>query len=100
MPTTKSAEKRLRQNAVRRLRNRSAKAALKTQVRKVREAVAAGDLTKAEQELRVASKKLDRAGAKRVIHANKAGRTKSRLQHLIKKNKAANAAAPAPTPGS
>jgi small subunit ribosomal protein S20 len=87
MPTTKSAEKRLRQNIARRLQNRKVKSSVKTQVRKVREAVAAGDVQKAEAEYREAAKKLDRAGVHREIHANKAARTKSRLQHLIKKAK-------------
>jgi small subunit ribosomal protein S20 len=83
MPTTKSGKKRHRQSLERRAKNRAVKSAVKTQVRKVREAVAAGDLTKAETELRLAAKRLDRAGAKRVIHPNAASRTKSRLSHLI-----------------
>ncbi len=87
MPTTKSAKKRLRQNITKRSRNRTVKSSVKTQVRKVREAVAAGDIQQAETEFREAAKKLDRAGAHRVIHANKASRTKSRLQQLIKKAK-------------
>jgi small subunit ribosomal protein S20 len=91
MPTTKSAKKRLRQSLERRATNRAVKSAMKTQVRKVREAVAAGDVAKAETELRLAAKKLDRAGVKRVIHPNAAARTKSRLSHLIRaaKGKAA-----------
>jgi small subunit ribosomal protein S20 len=91
MPTTKSAKKRHRQSLERRTRNRATKSAVKTQIRKVRAAVAAGDVTTAEQELRLAAKKLDRAGVKRVIHPNAASRTKSRLAHLIKsaKDKAA-----------
>lgn len=83
MPTSNSAKKRHRQSLERRIKNRAAKSALKTQVRKVREAVAAGDVAKAEAELRLAATKLDRAGAKRVIHPNAASRTKSRLSHLI-----------------
>jgi small subunit ribosomal protein S20 len=84
MPTTKSAKKRLRQSLERRAKNRASKSAVKTQVRKVRRAVAAGDLALAETEFRQAAKKLDRAGLKRVIHPNAAARTKSRLSHLIK----------------
>ena len=57
---------------------------MRTQLRKVREAVAEGDLAKAEQEYQVAARSLDRAGADRIIHRNKAARTKSRLQRLIK----------------
>lgn len=83
MPTTKSAKKRHRQSLERRAKNRATKSSIKTQVRKVREAIAAGDLTKAETELRATATKLDRAGAKRVIHPNAAARTKSRLSHLI-----------------
>lgn len=87
MPNTKSAKKRLRQNVVRRARNRSIKSAIRTQIRKVREAVRAGDLEKADLEFRLAAKRLDRAGAARVIHPNRAGRLKSRLQRLMRKAK-------------
>lgn len=87
MPTTKSAEKRLRQNIARRQQNRMVKSAVKTQIRKVREAAVAGDVEKAETEYRQAAKKLDQAGAHRVVHPNKVARTKSRLQSLIKKAK-------------
>lgn len=95
MPTTRSAKKRLRQNIARRTRNRSVKSALKTELRQVREAVAAGNLPKAEEEYRTAARKLDRAGAANVIHRNKAARVKSRLQKLIKKAKHGT---PAPAP--
>jgi small subunit ribosomal protein S20 len=91
MPNSLSAKKRLRQNEVNRLRNRTVKSAMRTQLRKVRDAVTAGEFEKAEAEFRLAAKQLDRAGAARVIHPNKAARTKSRLQHLIKKSKQAPA---------
>ncbi len=87
MPNTKSAKKRLRQNIKRRLRNRMIKSAVKTQMRKVRRAVAEGDVDRAEAEFRLACKKLDKAAAKRVIHPNKAARHKSRLSELIRKLK-------------
>ena len=80
---TKSAKKHLRQSLERRAKNRAVKSDIKTQIRKVRTAVAAGDLAQAEAELRIAATKLDRAGAKRVIHPNAAARKKSRLSHLI-----------------
>lgn len=95
MPTTKSAKKRLRQSLERRASNRSTKSAVKTQVRKVRKAVADGDLAAAEAELKSAAKKLDRAASKRVIHPNAAARSKSRLQHLIKTAKGKKAETPA-----
>ena len=84
MPNTKSAKKRLRQNLERRNENRKTKSAMRSQLRRVRESVANGEIEKAEQEFRVAAKRLDRAGAKNLIHPNMAARTKSRLQKLIK----------------
>ena len=87
MPTTKSAKKRLRQSEEQRSRNRSAKSALRTQIRKVLTAVAAADVAKADEEYRLAAKRLDKAAAKNVIHVNKASRLKSRLQHAMKKAK-------------
>jgi len=84
MPNTKSAIKRLRQNVVRRARNRSIKRAIRTQCRKVREAVMAGDVERAETEFRLAAKGLDRAGARNIVHRNAAARIKSRLSARIK----------------
>jgi small subunit ribosomal protein S20 len=92
MPTTKSAKKRLRQNIVRRARNRSVKRSVRTQCRKVLEAVKAGNLEEAEKQFRLAAKKLDQAAAKQIIHRNAAARTKSRLSAKIK---AAKQTAPA-----
>src|SRR5947209_2496630 len=92
---TKSAKKRHRQSLERRAKNRAIKSAIKTQVRKVRQAVAAGDVATAETELRLAAKKLDKAGAKRSIHPNAAARTKSRLAHLIRAAKSGGGTNPA-----
>ena len=89
MPNTASAKKRLRQNEVLRMRNRSVKSAVRTQMKKVRTAAEAGDFEKAEAEFRIAAKKLDKAGAKRVFHPNTASRYKSRLHQAIKSAKAA-----------
>lgn len=60
---------------------------MRTQVKKVKLAAEAGDIETAEKEFRVAAKSLDRAGAKGIIHANTAGRYKSRLSYAIKKAK-------------
>jgi small subunit ribosomal protein S20 len=84
MPNTKSAKKRLRQNEARRAHNRSERSTLRSQIRKVRQALTAGQLETAEQEFRTAAKYLDQAGAHNLIHKNAASRTKSRLQKLIK----------------
>ena len=84
MPNIKSAAKRLKQSIVRNARNRSVKSALRTQAKKVLVAVKAGDIKTAEVELRIASKKYDQAGAKRIVHKNSAARHKSRLAHAIR----------------
>ena len=84
MPNTASAKKRMRQDAVRRSRNRSTKSSLRTRIRKVREAIAAKELEKSQTEFRLLVKKLDQAAAHNVIHANTAARTKSRLSSAIK----------------
>ena len=85
MPNTKSAKKRLKQSLSRRARNRAVKSALKTQVRKVREAITAGNLETGRTEYRLASKKLDQAAAKGAIKRNTASRLKSRLSAALKK---------------
>jgi small subunit ribosomal protein S20 len=84
MPNSVSAKKRMRQDVVRRARNRAVKSSLRTQVRKVREAITAKKVEVAKQEYTFLSQKLDRAAARKVIHANAAARTKSRLSHAIK----------------
>ena len=88
MPNTASAKKRMRQDSVRRARNRSTKSSLRSQLRKVREAITAKDADKSQAEFSTMVKKLDSAAGKNVIHANRAARTKSRLSHAIKALKA------------
>ena len=83
MPNTNSAAKRLRQDKVKRARNRAAKSAVKTQIKKVTAAVQAGDVETAEKEYISAARKLDKAGAAKVFHKNTAARYKSRLQKKI-----------------
>jgi small subunit ribosomal protein S20 len=82
----KSQIKRNRQNEKRRLRNKSVKSALKTAVRKFNEASASGDNEQAQTLMREASRKLDKAVSKGVIHKNQAANRKSaiakRLQSL------------------
>jgi small subunit ribosomal protein S20 len=74
----KSQIKRNRQNEKRRMRNKSVKSSLKTAIRKFHEATAAeGD--NAEALLRAASRKLDKAVSKGVIHKNQAANRKSAI---------------------
>ena len=84
MPSSRSAKKRLRQNVAARLRNRSTKSRVRSQIRKVREAITAGDVEASETEFRLAARGLDKAASKSVIHVNAAARTKSRLSKAIK----------------
>jgi small subunit ribosomal protein S20 len=79
MPHTVSAKKRLRQNAKRRLKNRATKHEIKSYLKKVVVALDAKDSEAATREFRVATKKIDKAAARRILHPNAAARTKSRL---------------------
>jgi len=75
----KSQIKRNRTNEQARLRNKSVKSALKTAVRKFREAAAAGDAEAAGSAMRTAARQLDKAASKGVIHANQAANRKSAM---------------------
>ena len=79
----KSAIKRNRQNATRRERNRVVRSRVKTDVRKVREAVDRRDLSTAEAELRVAAKELSKAASKGILHRNAAARRIARLSKRV-----------------
>ena len=80
MANIKSQIKRNRQNEKRRVRNKSVKSALKTSVRSFREAAASGDTDAANEALRAAARKLDKAVSKGVIHKNQAANRKSAIQ--------------------
>lgn len=83
MANIKSQIKRNRTNEVARLRNKAVKSELKTHVRRVREAVAAGDKEAATTALRSAATKLDKAVSKGVIHSNQAANRKSALAKAV-----------------
>jgi len=74
-----SALKHMRQSVKRRARNRKNLSLLKTQVKKLRAALEAGDRETAAKLLPQTVSEIDRAAKKGVIHANAAGRYKSRL---------------------
>ena len=88
MPTSKSAKKRLRQNKVRNLRNRSFKSALKTELKKARGALEGHDASLAEAEVRKAAKLLDRSAVKQLRHPNAVARAKSKLDKSLHAMKA------------
>ena len=83
MANIKSQIKRITTNEKARLRNKSVKSSLKTAIRKFREAAEAGDKAKALELLQDASRKLDKAATKGVIHANQAANKKSALAKRI-----------------
>ncbi len=89
MANTQSSEKRNRQAQKHRARNQHVMSSLRTQVRKLREAVAKGDAAKTKEELTAAVKAISKAASKGVIHKAQASRRISRL------TRSANAPAPA-----
>ena len=79
MANIKSQIKRIGTNEKARLRNKAAKSSLKTAVRRFREAADAGNTAQATELLKAASRQLDKAASKGVIHANQAANRKSAL---------------------
>jgi small subunit ribosomal protein S20 len=75
----KSQIKRIKTNEKARLRNKAVKSSLKTSVRRFREAASAGDRDTALSALHDASRALDKAASKGVIHANQAANRKSAM---------------------
>lgn len=83
MAHTLSALRNIRKNDKRRLHNKAIKSQVRSQVRRVLEAIGRKDRPAAESELRRASSLLDRAARKNVIHRNAASRHKARLAARI-----------------
>jgi small subunit ribosomal protein S20 len=79
----KSQIKRIRTNENRRLRNKAVKSELKTAVRRFREAADSGDAASATSALANASKLLDKAASKGVIHKNQAANRKSAMAKKV-----------------
>ncbi len=94
MPHTKSAKKHQRQTEKRRLHNRAAKRAIKTQIKRFEDAVS-GPIEELRKLYNVAAKKLDKAAARRIIHPNMAARKKSQLARILHNKAHAPAAPPA-----
>lgn len=88
MPTTPSAKKRLRQNIKRNLRNRQVKSALRTQIKKLHQAIKEENINAADEQMIATAKKIDTSWAKGVLHKNTASRMKSRLAKSLNKLKA------------
>ena len=83
MANIKSQKKRVLTNEKARQRNRAVKSSLKTAVKKVHAAVDAGDMDAANEALKDASRLLDKAASKGVIHKNQAANRKAGLAKLV-----------------
>ena len=83
MPNIKSQWKRMRKSEEQRLRNKDVRSALKTDIKKFEAAIAAGDKDDAAEKFNVASRALDKAASKGVIHKNKAANKKSRMSKSL-----------------
>ena len=79
MPNIKSAKKRVITNAKKRENNILTRSSMKTAIKKSEKAIKAGDKKSADDNLKVALKRIDKAQAKGLIKKNAAARQKSRL---------------------
>ena len=79
MANIKSQIKRNKQNDAAHERNKSVKSALKTSIRRFREAADAGDDDEAKELAKAANRKLDKAASAGVIHKNQAANKKSAI---------------------
>ena len=84
MANTKSAEKAARQAAVHRVRNVALRSRMRTAIRKVIDAAAAGKKEEAQANYKAAVPLIDTLVNKKVIHRNQADRHKSRLAARVK----------------
>lgn len=79
MANLRSSKKDIRRIAKKRARNQEVRTSLKTYVKKVRVASEEGDKEKIAEALRLATKNLDKAVQRGIIHKNQASRRKSRI---------------------
>ncbi|MCK9508593.1 MAG: 30S ribosomal protein S20 [Pigmentiphaga sp.] len=84
MANTAQARKRARQAVARNKHNSSLRSMLRTSIKRVRQAIDAGDKTTATEVLQKATSVIDRVADKKIIHKNKAARHKSRLAAAVK----------------
>lgn len=87
MPQRKAAKTDLRKNVKRRKNNLQLKQQIKSAIKKFKKAIEGADTKTSAEALRQVYKILDKASSKKLIHANKAARRKSRLTKLLKSAK-------------
>ncbi len=81
----KSAKKRIKVIETKTLRNKMVKSELKTVIKKLEAAIAAGDKAAAEAQLKVCTSKISKAATKGIVHKNTASRKISRLSAAVNK---------------
>ena len=84
MANTAQARKRARQAEVQRKRNTSLKSSLRSAIKNVKKAIAAGDKAAATKEFQAQQSVIDRIADKKIVHKNLASRSKHRLAQAIK----------------
>ena len=84
MPIKKAAKKYMRVTDRKTEKNRKIKGQFRSAIKALKEAIAKGDQTKAQELFKKVQVALDKASQKKVIHKNTAARTKSRLNKLVK----------------
>jgi len=85
LPNIKSAKKRVLVNQTKALKNKAARSALKTQMKKFEVAISAGNRSEADQEYTLAVKSVDQAAARGLLHKNNAANQKSRMTLRLNK---------------
>ena len=85
MANIKSAKKRINVIEKKTLRNKMIRSKVKTVIKKVEAAIAAGDKVAAQQALVVATSEINKAASKGVYHKNNASRKVSRLTAAVNK---------------
>ena len=83
MPNMKNAKKAVRANAKKTVENNYFEASMKTAIKNVEKAVASKDKAKAQDDLKIAVKRIDKAAAKGVTSKNACARNKSRLTKKV-----------------
>jgi small subunit ribosomal protein S20 len=84
MANSAQARKRARQADKQRSHNASLRSTLRTAIKRVRQAIEAGDKAAAQGVFQQSVAVLDRIADKKIVHKNKASRTKSRLSAQVK----------------
>ena len=83
MPNIKSAKKRILTSARKHEENILVNSSMKTAIKNVEKAVKENDKTKAEENMKIAATRIDKAVGSKLVHPNKAARLKSRLTKSI-----------------